>query len=75
MAKNEKFDVGIEQCLVIALDRVEAVAAQGKVLKRSLRAGAVDRSLEAALDIEPLIREANSAIQAASLLRRGRTRD
>jgi hypothetical protein len=68
MTSKHRKRPGVEQCLTILLERLDAIDDKCRALKRSLQAGTVKRAIDTALDIEPLLREANQALQAACLL-------
>ena len=63
-------DAVIKACLDSMAEAVEGAASLAKAARACADAGNVDAAFKIALDIEPLLHEADYLIQAASTVRR-----
>jgi hypothetical protein len=70
MQKDET-EIAIQICLGLIETTVQKAAQIVKASRCCLDAGDVERAFHVALEIEPLICDANSLLQATSAVRRG----
>ena len=62
------------QCIAVMIDRLGEAASIASAALTLMKKGQPERAFHIALDIEPLIHEADRLLQAASALRRSGTR-
>jgi hypothetical protein len=74
MAKRKKAKKAARQgsalCIVTMIDRLVEAASLAATASVLIGEGDDERAFEIALEIEPLLHEANTVLQAASILRR-----
>lgn len=69
----------VEIALRICISRITAAIDEAKIIARSsaccLEAGDIERAFQIALDVEPLLFDADKLLQAAGTLRRSMLKD
>ena len=68
--KREIAEAAVVACIKIVSSTVGEADAIAKAARHCAEAGQSDRAFQIALDIEPLLDEANSLLQAAAVIRR-----
>ncbi len=72
-SRGKDADHARDLCLAVVIDHVTSAASLARTASTLMEAGDGDRAFAIALDIEPLLRDANTALQAASMFRRKAT--
>lgn len=68
--KRETAEAAIFACVGLVDATVSEAGAMAKAARHCAEAGQVERAFQIALDIEPLLHEANSLLQAAAVIKR-----
>ena len=69
LRKRESREAG-ELCLVAMMSRVIEAGSIAEAAAKHIDGGDFERAFQAALEIEPLLRDADHALQSASIFRR-----